>query len=289
MLGFAQLGFLDSMFGELGKIDTIVSTSIGSVIAIFLSIGMSPCEIFQLFLEIQFSDVIGGSIGGDFWKSFGFLDTEYFVAHIVDALIVRDIDPLITFVDFKCKFGKNLVITGCNVTKKQTDFFSVYTSPDMRVLDAMKISISVPIVTKSVTYNGDVYVDGCIADNYPIQYCLDDLESRFPGETGRFLGVIVTGGVPEKTDPKKNDTESTVDKKLGFKQFTTNLFKCVISKDRKYINRMSKDTAIIEVPSESGNFSMGMTEKLSLFRSGVSTGIAFRGRRRVVTGRRRSV
>ena len=54
----------------------------------------------------------------------------------------------------------------------------------MKVLTAIRITISIPFIFTSVTHNDSIYVDGFVTDNYPIQYAMQHYE-------GPFLGIFV--------------------------------------------------------------------------------------------------
>ncbi len=63
---------------------------------------------------------------------------------------------------------KDIVITGSNLTEKKLEFFSADTTPDMEIAMATRISMSLPVFFKPVTYNDKVYVDGGALNNFPM-------------------------------------------------------------------------------------------------------------------------
>ena len=83
--------------------------------------------------------------------------------------------------------SKKLIIVGANITTGQSEFFSVDTTPDMEIYDAVRISISIPFVFTSVKYNNLIYGDGGLINNFPIDYFNDDLEHTV-GCCVSFLG-----------------------------------------------------------------------------------------------------
>ena len=66
---------------------------------------------------------------------------------------------------------KNLLIIGTNYTTQTEEVFSYDTTPNMSILIALRISISVPILFTPVLYNTYYYVDGCLVNNFPIDHC----------------------------------------------------------------------------------------------------------------------
>ena len=78
--------------------------------------------------------------------------------------------PSITFRELYEKTSVDLVITGTNITKNRTEYFSHATQPSMEVRVALRISTCIPFLFPAVVYNGDLYVDGGLLNNYPIWY-----------------------------------------------------------------------------------------------------------------------
>ena len=73
----------------------------------------------------------------------------------------------ITFKELYEKNKKILIITGLNLTKKETEYFSVDNTPNMKILDALLISTSLPFLFGCKYYNNDCYTDGAIGDDTP--------------------------------------------------------------------------------------------------------------------------
>jgi len=80
--------------------------------------------------------------------------------------------------------GKKFIVGGTNLTENKAEYFSIDTTPDMEVIKAIRISISVPLVFTKVTYNDCIYVDGGVTCNFPIDYFKDDMENT--------LGICVS-------------------------------------------------------------------------------------------------
>ena len=72
---------------------------------------------------------------------------------------------------------------GTNLTLCQSEIFSENTTPDMKVYDALRISISFPLVFEKVCYNNNCYADGGVMANFPIDIFDDDID--------KTLGIVV--------------------------------------------------------------------------------------------------
>ena len=76
---------------------------------------------------------------------------------------------------------------GTNLSTGYGEVFSVEHTPNMRILDAVRVSMSIPLFFSAVrAASGDVYVDGGLMNNYPVKlfdrrkYLEDPKAERLP-------------------------------------------------------------------------------------------------------------
>ena len=159
---------------ELHKsIKNVVSSSAGSIIAFFFCIGMTHKEMrstmkkgIDLYTqkEVEIDDVL------DIFDTLGIDDGKVF-EDIGSEVLQKYFDKSdMTFIEFAKHTGMNLVIAGSNISQARTDFFSVDTYPEMSVLKAMRVSISIPFIMKPIIYKNNIYVDASLFNNFPIEY-----------------------------------------------------------------------------------------------------------------------
>lgn len=255
--GFAHIGMLQYLYEKklLVKLDTIFGTSIGTVVALCYGMGMKPLEIFEAMLTldqrlIRYSDI------DNFFSKYGFESGEYFIAHIIDMMIKKNFSPLVTFKQFHENTKIRLVFTGCNLEEHCTTYFSCDETPDMKVLDAVRISISIPFLLSSVRYKDNIHVDGGLLDNYPINSCIDDFESRYPisNKKDHVLGCCIEGLKPKKIQSMEG--------------FIYNILACLIKKDRKTIQNMPCTIYLPLTDVSSIDFNMGPVERKKLLKMG---------------------
>jgi predicted acylesterase/phospholipase RssA len=89
---------------------------------------------------------------------------------------------------------KEFIIIGTNFTNGIETAFSYKTHPNMSVITALRITISIPYMFTPVLYEGDYYVDGGITNNFPINWCNQETT----------LGIYVKGTV-------KNNINNIID------------------------------------------------------------------------------
>jgi hypothetical protein len=74
----------------------------------------------------------------------------------------------ITFSELYSLTNKKIIIYGTNYRLGRSEIFSFENTPDMSILLAIRISISVPVIFTPVIYNDNYYVDGALTNNFPI-------------------------------------------------------------------------------------------------------------------------
>ena len=131
-------------------------------------------------------------------KYFGGLFERYLYPKLdlMKVYIEKKPGEMVTFKDFFNMTGVDLVVTGTNVSKNRSAYFSVGYTPDFSVAEAVAISMSIPLLFKPVLIDGDVnryaspeynesyrglWVDGGMLNNYPIHAF--DHTARMPGLT----------------------------------------------------------------------------------------------------------
>jgi predicted acylesterase/phospholipase RssA len=150
-----------------------VGTSAGSIICLFMVLGYSAQEIVKFFNENIVKDEIANVNIEDF---FGVVDNyglnlgrnlEVFLSNIIyEKMKVKDV----SFLDIAKHTGKDFVVCVANLSKEKEEFWSVDTVPNMSVIKAIRTSCSLPILFIPIKHNGDLYLDGGLYNNFPIDY-----------------------------------------------------------------------------------------------------------------------
>jgi NTE family protein len=176
--GFSALGVLTRLMETeiIDNPDIYCGTSVGSVIVLLLNIGYTPQDIYEVLLELDFSQLVINNIENileDVHIGLNSIDPVVYV--IYKLMRGKNINKKITFLELFNKLGKKLIITGTCVNDASLHYFSYENTPNMEVLDAIRISISIPIIFKPYMYNNKVWIDGGCMNNYPIDLFHDKL------------------------------------------------------------------------------------------------------------------
>lgn len=167
--GFCLLGGVQAIMdmGLFNKITLYVGTSIGAIISYLLIIGYTPIEIMiALFKhkwleQIQHLDLVS-MVNGNGAMSF------MRIYEALEKLTLDKVGVFLTLGKLRDMFGKTLVCATYNMTKCRVEYISPYTYPDMPCLTALRMSANIPMMFERFKYMDSYYIDGGIADNFPI-------------------------------------------------------------------------------------------------------------------------
>ncbi len=160
---FALIGGLKARESQLVDVQEISGSSAGSILTLFLAMGMSVDEILETAVSINISNFFKVKLGSFFTK-FGFVDIQPIRKKLVD---ICGSDP--TFDDLEMK----IYISAFCLNTSETVYFSKDSHPDMKVIDAVCMSMAVPFIFSCGTYMDKTYVDGGMKEEYPLTPFLD--------------------------------------------------------------------------------------------------------------------
>jgi NTE family protein len=160
---FSLIGCLKSMENNLTDVEEISGSSAGAIITLLMALGMSLDEIFKLTLSIDVTKLMKIKITS-FYNNFGFVDMEPIRKKLVEMC---KCDPTFKDIDMK------IYISAFCLNTSETVYFSKDTHPDMKVIDAVCMSMAVPVIFSCGKYKGNTYIDGGTMEQYPLAPFLD--------------------------------------------------------------------------------------------------------------------
>lgn len=169
MKGFTMLGTLQFLYQQniLKNIKKYIGTSIGSTLSLLMVLEFEPSEIILFmiqspeFKKFTTYNIINGIHGR------GFVDFENFNM-IVKHLISKKLDFIPTFQQLYEKYPIELSMITFNYSLNKEESLSRHTTPDLNVLEAIRMSSNVPFLFGNYK-NGDYfYFDGFITNIFPI-------------------------------------------------------------------------------------------------------------------------
>jgi NTE family protein len=188
--GIAYAGAIEQLekHNLLSGVKRVGGTSAGAITALMIALGYNAQEITNIISKINFKKFNDGNYffaGGinRMRNYFGWYRGKRFENWLGELIKSKTGDADITFSQIKEKGFKDLYVTGTSLNRQQLIVFSHESFPDMKVKDAVRISISIPLYFEAVFIDStgkvihrpknetglDVMVDGGFIANFPIR------------------------------------------------------------------------------------------------------------------------
>ena len=207
----------------LGGIKRFAGTSAGALVAALLALDFSVEEIYVAMKSLlgTMRDLGDGVSLVELFRLYTSLGANHLdpIEEVLKEVIGKRYDPEITFKEAYGITKKYLVIVTCNVNRECPVYLHANAFPNVKIVDALLASISIPIffVPRKYDFLGDedYYMDGGTVDNYPI-WVFNDLEKLMSGKI-EDLEDIDKDKIPSTTiglkilDPLEKNTGSKSD------------------------------------------------------------------------------
>ena len=181
--------------GVLAGIERVGGTSAGAIQAALLAVGYSPDEIIDVINHTpvqRLNDGRGIFVGGSarLIRQYGWYRGDQLTNYLCELVARKTQRPNLTLAELHALARqqpghyRDLYTTGTNLTLQRTQVFSYETHPDLRVADAVRISMSIPLYYRAVLLDAEnhviqgrprpgqpvqVVVDGGLLANYPLR------------------------------------------------------------------------------------------------------------------------
>lgn len=268
--GMAFLGILEGLDLDLTKFKYLSGSSIGALICTSICFGNNIKEMKSFFLnndlsklcpviydeksdvKILSSLVNKFSVGGD-----NNMKEE------MKKIFENKYDyRTLTFKKLFNKSGKELHISGSNISSHLPEYFSYKLTPDMLIYDALLISTRVPLIFPPVEMNGSYYIDGYVLDPFPIR-CFD--KKFLKKNKDNIIGILSL--------PKQ---------KYGFDNifsYLNNIFEALSCQYMiRSMGKFKKNVVTISVNGDLLNLKSTKEELLNMFQLGYEKGIKFKNK-----------
>jgi len=164
-------------------------SSIGALISMAFAMGLDVTEVESWMLEHDTSNIFNDINLKHAYEKGGLLKSSVLKGRIVE-LISKKFPENITLSELYQKTKKILKIVVVNLSRNTTEVFDAHSEPDIAVIDAVTMSMTVPFLFEPFFYKNQWYADGGLYRNFPI--------TLFPPEN--VIGLRVKGTVSLPVD-----------------------------------------------------------------------------------------
>lgn len=186
--GLIELGVLrclsDKGFFDINKVERIHGTSVGGFIGVLLALKMDWHDLVEYFVERPWHKLL--SINPiELYTKRGAFDKQFFISALSPLFASKGLDiATISLGEFQVYSSIELYFYAIKLDTFEVCELSA--DKDLLLIDAITMTCCMPIVFRPVLYNGDYYIDGGIAVNYPLREAMS--ASNAP-DADNILGI----------------------------------------------------------------------------------------------------
>lgn len=238
----AFLGALEVLHQKqlLRTVKEYIGISAGAFISFGICIGYSFAEMKQIAFEFDFSHIrsLEAESAIDFLETYGFDSGENLMKLLESLLKQKQLPPSLTFEGLQELYpnGPALRCFATDLTTCHAREFSWKKTPDIRVVDALRAAMSLPLYFTPVPdpETGHLLSDGALLDNYPMTFLT-------PEERKESLGFVFSN-----THVENREIHEPFD-------FLQQMLACVyVPRARRILSETAENTVILpngEFPS----------------------------------------
>ena len=179
MKGIAYTGALEVLDREgiLQNIERVAGTSAGAMMAVLVGLRYSSKEMQEVLWDLNFKGFIDSSWGvlrnsHRLFKEYGWCKGDYFRSVMAELIDRKTGNGEITFGELaRMQQFRDIYLVGADLTTGLSKLFCAQQTPEVKVADAARISMSIPLIFAAIRDKEKkrLYVDGGLLENYAIK------------------------------------------------------------------------------------------------------------------------
>ena len=220
---------------KMNELESIYGTSAGAIIGILICLKFDWETINDYIIKRPWHDVFPIKVQNifDAYTKKGIFDIKTVEKCFKPLLDAKDISMDINLEDFYKITKIELHVFSFEINEYKIQDISHLTHPKLSLMMAVQMTCAIPILITPVCFDDKCYIDGGMACNYPLNYCI---------ESGKLPDEILAFKNKYKDEKAKISTDSTmIDFLLGF------IFKAVFSINKDHTQSKIKNEVICDV------------------------------------------
>lgn len=161
------------------NVNSIAGASIGSLFALCFVLDYTFDDLYKIFTKIDLMeniDAFTGDIFSKFMTKYGIESGENLIRIAKIFIKYKTDNEDITLKQLYDFSGVELKISTSCVNDMDCIIFDHKNYPDTKVVDVLRMSVSIPFFFEPVLFNEKYYVDGGLTNNYPIEIYKDEMK-----------------------------------------------------------------------------------------------------------------
>ena len=182
LLGISYIGLLRYLeeSHSIANIKSISGCSAGSFFGCLIALGYTSKELETISKSLNFKEYVNINAESliNFMRTKGLESGTYLINLIKKCIKDKTGDENITFRQVKEKYKIELQIGVTNLSKYKFELLNSTNSPDVPIYKAIRASTALPFIFEPYVIGDDVYCDGGLLDNFPIDSIVSDEEDK---------------------------------------------------------------------------------------------------------------
>jgi NTE family protein len=177
-IGLVEYGALKYLTANniinLANIQSIYTTSIGSIIAFIYILNFDWTWIDDFFIKRPWEKLINFSYGAylNIFYDKGIVNKKIIINALKPLFLAKEIPLTITLLEFYNLTSIEFNMYTCNLSSFKKEKLNHNNTPNLELIDALYMSSSVPVMFVPLYINNCYYLDGGIFINCPINECI---------------------------------------------------------------------------------------------------------------------
>ena len=243
LLGISYIGLLRYLEESyiINNIKSISGSSAGSFFGCLIALGYTSKELETIVKTIKLKEYVNINAESiiNFMRTKGLESGTYLINLIKKCIKDKTGDENITFSQLKEKYKIELQIGVTNLSKYKFELLNSTNSPDVPIYKAIRASTALPFIFEPCVIGDDVYCDGGLLDNFPIDSIIldekDEDKDNDKEDNVNVLGIYLINQV----NPISKDNYQSIPLLDYFSVISHSLACCFISKKMEIDNNTS--------------------------------------------------
>lgn len=220
------------------KIHDVAGTSMGAFFCLAFALKIPYEKLEEIIKDLTLIEEVKTIDNKSFLNIFtknGIESAYIYLKPIIKYIKERyNVDNL-SFIELSKKTGINLYVSCTNINKNCNQIFSIETTPNVSITDAVAASMSVPFLGIPIEIDDEYYIDGGMTDNFPIE-----VFNKIPKENILGVAIKISHEYIMKEYPKNT--------KISLLQYMSQIYDLFTITFMKHtlLNRLNDDILIIE-------------------------------------------
>lgn len=171
------LNYLNTIkYYDINNIEDIYGTSVGSLIGAILCLKLEWKDIIDYTINKPWQNIvkISSELILNIINKKGMIDRKFFESIFITLFKNCGLNINSNLLDLFNYSNICLNLFSVNLTNFKLEKINYKNNPELKIIDAVYMSCSMPIIFQPFQYKNNYYIDGGLKNPYPLNICIDD-------------------------------------------------------------------------------------------------------------------